>query len=247
MDYAGPQPDFSRIVELWWSGGYEADAFCGLQTLASNVIIGTNPAYTLSDFLAVYPKFFGTPTTITATLTANSNQMVVTSSLTGINLSIGQFLTAPGIPNGTTIIGSTNSTTFTLSNPATTSGTGVSVNVYITPFLPILVIQIYINLARSSVMQARWQDAWQLGMALYVAHYCTLWMGTETGPNSTAAQVAMSGMETGIALSQSVGDVSYSAELPGDTKDWGEWNLTRYGQQFIQFARVAGSGFMWIP
>jgi hypothetical protein len=56
----------------------------------------------------------------------------------------------------------------------------------------------------------------------------------------------MSGLETGIALSQSAGDVSYSAQMPGDSADWGQWNLTRYGEQFIQLARVAGSGFMWI-
>ena len=238
------QPDFERIVELWWSGGYEADAFAGFQNIASNVIIGTNPPYTFSDFLAVYPKFFGPATAIAGTLTANSNQMVVSSAV-GFTLSAGVFIVGSGIPNGTTITSvSSDNTVVTLSNPATTSGT--SATVFLAPFLPLIVIQLYINLARASVMQARWFDTWKLGVALFVAHYCTLWMTTETGPNSTAAQVATSGMETGIALSQSAGDVSYSAQLPSGWDEWGDWTFTRYGQQFMQLARVAGSGMMYI-
>jgi hypothetical protein len=158
-----------RIMELWWSGGYESDAYVGTQALASNVLIGTNPPYTLNDFLAVYPKFFGPATAIVATLAANSNQISVTSDLTSISLTTGSLITGSGIPRGT-IITAVDGSTVTLSNAVTADGTAVSLSVYLAPWLPFFVIQLYINLARASLMQSRYFDSWLLAMGFYIAH-----------------------------------------------------------------------------
>src|SRR6185312_11676962 len=111
--------------------------------------------------------------------------------------------------------------------------------------IPTAVIQTYINLATASLQSARWFDSWLLGMHLFVAHYCTLYLDSEGNPGSTPGQVAISGMGKGILISKSAGDVSGSYETVID-KDWGAWNLTKYGQQLVQMAKIIGSGPMYV-
>jgi len=95
-------------------------------------------------------------------------------------------------------------------------------------------------------MQARWLDTWTLAMALYVAHFCTLYMRSEAGPNQTASQIATSGLEKGVTVSKSAGGVSVGVQVPQGLEAWGGWTETTYGTQLVNFAQAIGSGPIWV-
>lgn len=287
---------------------------------ASGVVIGSNPPYAFNDFLAVYPKFFGTPATgtcteggvsITATLSQATNglytitatnsyavgdyvalakftnaaaangQVVkitaasgttysfqfgnatlasaadVGTSSTACNLTnctlptaiaVGQLVTGPGIPNNSLVLafsGSSGAQVLTISQASTLPG-AQSLNFYTAPIVPMFVLMLYINLAAASVMLARWQDTWLLGMALFVAHYCTMYLRSESGPNLNAAQIAASGLEKGIAIAKAVGSVSTSSQLLTGMEEFGSFNETIYGTQFATLGRGIGAGPLWV-
>lgn len=65
-----------------------------------------------------------------------------------------------------------------------------------------------------------------------------------SAPNG--AQIAAQGLAGGIQTSKSVGDVSVSYQTLVALEDWGQWNLTIYGQELATMARVMGSGPMVI-
>ena len=57
-----------------------------------------------------------------------------------------------------------------------------------------------------------------------------------------AAQVAAAGIANGIMTSKSVGDVSASYTILESLKDWGAWQLTKFGQQLATLAKAIGAG-----
>lgn len=63
---------------------------------------------------------------------------------------------------------------------------------------------------------------------------------------ATGAMIAAQGLAGGIQTSKSVGDVSVSYQVLESLAAWGQWNLTRYGQQLATMAKVVGSGPMVI-
>ena len=130
------------------------------------------------------------------------------------------------------------------------SGTGLQVQVTsITPYngiIPQFVLQSYINLALACLAQPRWLAQWQFAMGLFVAHYLTLYLRSEGNYGSTAASLAASGLERGVVVSKSAGDVSWSMQQVIDAEDWGTWGETSYGAQLVSMAKVVGSGMMYI-
>lgn len=131
-------------------------------------------------------------------------------------------------------------------------GEGAAINITsISPFnliLPQIVLQMYVNLASASVSKARWCEMWPMAMSLFVAHYATLYLSSEGNPGTTAGQIAASGLEQGIVISQSAHDVSASAKpLIDDMKGWGTFTVTTYGAQLVSLARVVGMGGTYIP
>jgi hypothetical protein len=231
-------------VELW-AGEYSYFAlpadFGGLNLVVS----GTNPAYSASDFLQVYPRFGGVPVTLTGTLTAGSNTVPV-NTVTGIGA--GQIIIGPGLPTGTTIASVTPGTTpsITLSQEATIIGQ-VTLTVFPCPLVPIFVLTMYVNLASATLNQARWLDWWQFAMALFTAHYLTLYLRSEGNPTSTPGAAALAGLEKGITISKSAGDVSTTAEILDWVAEWGAWAETTYGTQLVTMAKVVGFGPTLIP
>ena len=151
---------------------------------ASNLTFGTNPAYGIADFLAVYPQF---------------------GTMTG--------------------------------SPATYSGP-----------VPQAVLQTYVNLASASLSRERWCDAWQVGMALFIAHFVTLYLQSSSVPaNSPIKAIVAAGLARGVVVSKSAGDVSESFENPAkDIDGWAGWKLTTFGIQLLTMARLMGMGGMWI-
>ena len=86
-----------------------------------------------------------------------------------------------------------------------------------------------------------------MAMALFVAHFATLYCQSAGGNDSTAQQIASQGKATGIMVSKSVGDVSASYQaIADDLAGWAAWKLTIYGQQLATMAKMYGMGGMWI-
>jgi hypothetical protein len=181
-------PNFNAWLENTWGSGAEFWVSCGFYG-AANLTFGTNPPYTLDDFLAVYPKFFGQPTAYpNATLTSGSATINIANTA---GLLIGQFMQAQGLQPGTVIIGVGNGQ-ITVNKPATTSG-NTTLLVCAAPLLPVGVIQLYLNLASASLQQVRWQEQWYIAMAWFIAHYCQLYLESDAVEIINTTQASLHG------------------------------------------------------
>ena len=114
-------PDLTLFYMSIYGGfGYDyCAAGLAFQGLAAGIPQTGNPPYTVNDFLAMYPKFYGPGTDVAGTLSSGSPTITGVSSTTGILA--GQLVTGTGIPVGT-VVSSTSSTTVTLSQNATATG-----------------------------------------------------------------------------------------------------------------------------
>jgi hypothetical protein len=252
------------LIANWWGGTYESDYAAGIISNAANIATGGNPVYYPTDFFAVYPKFAGPFLNPNGRLVEGNNQITSVSSMNGVVL--GLFLTAPGLPDGTTITAyDTVGKTITVSNEATASAIQQLI-VYAAPLVPVPVVQIYIALAQACVQFNRWLEAWQVAMGWFVAHYLTLYLRTEGeiattlngfgqggfgdggfGGNTNIAQIAASGLARGVTIAKSSQDVSVTNDLLlNDWGSWGAWNETAYGKQLITMAKSIGFGPMYI-
>lgn len=232
-------PNWDLWLDTCW--GIDADLIGTLPAFAgaSNIVVGTNPPFTIQDFLAIFPKFGGVQLMATATSSLGSTILNSVSTTTGIVA--GNLVAGPGIPDGATVV-STSADTITLSVSVTQSNSGFTLTVWNQPTIPFVVLQAFITLASASLVQARWLEQWQMAMCWYVAHFATLYAQSDGNPNSTVGQIAAQGISTGITVSKSVGDVSVSYQPLQGLENWAAWNLTTYGQQLATFAKLIGSG-----
>jgi uncharacterized protein DUF4054 len=232
MLYGTAGVDFQSLTILYYGG-------------ASGMVFPGNPPYTVTDFLGVYAKFFGPPSPFTG-LTLTQGSAVITGFTSTVGIQPGQLVVnLNSVPKDTLVI-STTSTTVTLSNQATANDT--TLTIYEAPFIPIIVVKSYVQLALASLMFQRYQAAWMICMAYFVAHYCTLFMRSESGtPNATAAQVAASGLTKGIIIHRAAGDVSASSKIVEGYEQWGAWGETQYGELFMTIARATNCGPVWVP
>jgi hypothetical protein len=233
--YGGYGYDGCDVGGFGIPGWCQCNAFLGL---ASGVPTGTNPPYTVNDFLGIYPKFFGAPALISATLTSGSPIITVDSTATG--LSVGQLVTCQGLNDGT-VIKSVTMPEITVSSNATASR-ATTIAVYEAQLVPLAVMQLYLNIAIVSIMQSRWREQWELGMALYIAHYLTLYCQTEGNQQSTANQIVANSLQAGITISQGADGVSQGLQVLTKLENWAAWTLTQYGVQLATIARVVGAG-----
>ena len=115
--------------------------------------------------------------------------------------------------------------------------------------LPDLIVQMYIDFANEVVNIARWGKQWKLGMCLFVAHFCSVYLMSFVENNSEAAAVIAAGQSKGLISSKSVGDVSVSYDFSlamQNVDTWGQFNLTLFGNQFVSIAKLNSKGGMWI-
>lgn len=209
--------------------------------LASNILMGTNPPYSATDFFAWFPQFGGTPVTPQGKLDGVSNQVTNVSDMT--SLAAGQAIAGTGIPTGTVIVTASQSTNILVLSQNVTYAGITTLTVYVNPVVPLPVLNAYIYLATNSILQVRYCEAWPFVMALYIAHYLTLYLqGLGQGAGSTPGQIASGGLAMGIRVAKSVGDVSTTNQPLGGFEDWGSYALTTYGQQLVGFAMAVGSG-----
>jgi hypothetical protein len=211
----------------------------------------------------MYPKFFGPPTTASdATLEEGSN---VVHNVCGLcdDSAIGFLVTGPSTismcnGNGGSIPADTvicevdpDAKTITLSQPALKDGK-VNLTIYANPPIPLTLLYYFIYLATKSVMRARYFAAWPLMMALFIAHYMTLYLRAENIPDGTdpaqyAAMIASGGLTKGILVHRAAGDVSATSQLMQGYEGWGAWGMTQYGELFITIARATCMGPVWVP
>lgn len=169
---------------------------------------------------------------------------------------VGQLITGPGLPTGTVITGITEvdpgtpemTTNLTLSNNATISGTVNNLVLYTQPLVPLGVLSLYVNLASACLQYGKYLEMWTFAMHLFIAHYATLYARTSGNPATTAGQLAASGAMLGFQSSKAAGDVSTSQEniMSEAFANWGAFNLTVFGEQFISIASVIGMPIMWV-
>jgi hypothetical protein len=232
-------PDYDQLYREIVGWGWEGATYP--LGAASNILVGTNPPYSATDFYRWFPNFAGTPATVTGTLDGATGVVTGVSDFT--NLATGQLVAGNGIQGGT-VIQSMDQTggTLTLSLPTTATGSQ-SLLIYVSPIVPLAVLNSYIYLASSSILQVRYQENWSYVMALYIAHFLTLWLnGQGSGTASTGGQMAAQGMALGIAISKHVGDVSVASQALVMPAVFSSYALTVYGQMLIPFAMTAGAG-----
>ena len=78
--------------------------------------------------------------------------------------------------------------------------------------IPTAVVNAFISLASASLVQARWgAETWPIAMAMFVAHYLTLYLRSDGDAQYTSpGRVAAAGLARGILVSKSAGGVSVS-------------------------------------
>lgn len=106
------------------------------------------------------------------------------------------------------------------------------------------IVEQFVTMAQATVQERRWKESWFLGMALFLAHFSTLYLQTQAGDNPTAAQVVSAAYARGLITSKSVGSVSVSYDyslIGDDLEGWAAWKLTVYGQQYAGMANLLGS------
>ena len=242
------QPDLSALLEQWWGGYYAGTAALSLISAASNIVIGGNSAWGPNEFFTAYPKFGGTPIPNLAGDTQAGSAQLTLSATAPASLKPGLYISdalQAAIPPATQIT-VVNGTLITMSNEATATVTGDVLYVYPASTVPLPVVVMYIALAQACLQYNRWLEQWNYAMALFTAHYCTLWLRSEGNPGTTAGQLAASGLEKGIIVSKSAGDVSAGSQLPSGLESWGAWQETTYGVQLATLAKIVGWGPMYI-
>lgn len=243
-------PDIQGFYDMIYGTAGVDFAGCTLSQFsqASGLVFNGNPSYTLTDFLGVYAKFGGAPTVISGlTITQGSTIISGFTSDNLAGLAAGQLIVNLNSLQKDSLIVSIDRTglTVTISQPALLND--VSITAYQFPVMPIVVILSYIMLAQASVMQQRYQESWFMAMSYFVAHYCTLFMRTESGePSITASQVASSGLTKGIIVQRSAGDVSATSKIIEGYEQFGAWAETQYGELFISIARATNLGPIWV-
>lgn len=100
-------------------------------------------------------------------------------------------------------------------------------------------ITFWSGVAEKMVNQCVWDDMYETGVQLYVAHELVL-----ARQNVMAAATGgLPGQGGGIANSKTVGSVSVGYDASTTTeKDAGWWNLTNYGKQFYRLVQIFGAG-----
>lgn len=102
-------------------------------------------------------------------------------------------------------------------------------------------VTFWLNVASISLPEARWGAWWSLGQELFVAHHLVL---AARAVNDASLGITP-GEVDGPATAKSVDKVSVSKDASAVTlEDGGFWNMTRYGIQLLQFARMCGTGGM---
>lgn len=252
-------PSIENLLSQWWGTDPQCYAFLAVPGAASNIVIGSNPPFQVSDFLAIFPKFGQALQAVTTLFlgsggtgySVNDTLTLVQSDASNCTITVNTVDGSGVILTWSIVTGGTGYSTANGLGVTGGHGTGATFNVTgISPtnlvVIPVPVLQLFINMASASLQAGRWFDNWTYGMALYAAHFATLYLRSEGNPNSTAGQIATSGLERGVQVSKSVGGVSVGIEQVTGLDEFAGWKETTYGVQLATMAKVVGIGPMYI-
>ena len=113
--------------------------------------------------------------------------------------------------------------------------------------IPSVVIDAFVQLAHACISKARYFDAWNVAMGLFIAHHLTLYLQTMASPDDSIGKIMSAGLAKGLMSSKSAGDLSVSYDFSiftGDFNGWGTYAMTAFGQQLITFAKMYSMGGM---
>lgn len=100
-------------------------------------------------------------------------------------------------------------------------------------------VNFWLNVASISLPECRWGAWWGLGQELFTAHHLVL---AAQAVDDASLGITPGGVD-GPATAKAVDKVSVSMDASAVTlEDGGFWNMTRYGIQLLQFARMVGTG-----
>jgi len=193
---------------------------------ASNVKARNNPPFTIQDFYSTYPQFFETPENekdseewidVEDEIDEESNENELHE--------VSEYSKIEEAKNNKDI----------------------EKDEEIRPLIPIEVIEMYIELAHSSIKQSRYRKAWKHCMCLFIAHFSTLYMQSMVTGDATA--VVHASQSRGLVSSKSVDGVSVSYDFSQmqDLEGFAAWKLTTYGVQLATFAKMYSKGGMYVP
>lgn len=100
-------------------------------------------------------------------------------------------------------------------------------------------VTFWLGVASISLPEDRWGAWWGLGQELFAAHHIVLAAQAvdDVSLGTTPGEVV------GPTTAKAVDKVSVGMDAASVTlTDGGFWNMTRYGVQFLQFARMVGAG-----
>jgi len=116
------------------------------------------------------------------------------------------------------------------------------------PIIPTVVLEAWVKMANASISKARYHDAWELCMGLFIAHFLTLYLQSAASPDDPTSKIVNAGLAKGLVASKSAGDLSVSYDFSiiqgQEFAGWGTYKLTAFGQQFITMARMFSMGGM---
>lgn len=118
-----------------------------------------------------------------------------------------------------------------------------------TEVIPSVVVDAWVKIANASIHKARYHDAWEVAMGLFIAHWLTLFAQGAAQEGDPVQKVINAGLAKGLQTSKSAGDLSVSYDFSSITSDfngWGTYKLTIYGQQFVTLARIYSIGGMCV-
>ena len=100
-------------------------------------------------------------------------------------------------------------------------------------------ITMWLDIGTKMLRAEAWGDLYDHGLSLFTAHHLTL-----SAQNAAASKVGgVPGATTGAVSGKAVDKVSVTYDTSaGIVLNAGHWNLSTYGIQFIQLARMMGAG-----
>lgn len=114
--------------------------------------------------------------------------------------------------------------------------------------IPVPVFNLFKAMADKTIKYDRYKGQWEYLMGLYIAHYLTLYLQTQSG--TPGAQAALQGaLPRGVAQSKSVDGLSISydfMDMANDLAGYGTYKLTAYGQQLATLTKIYGHAGMWV-
>jgi hypothetical protein len=104
---------------------------------------------------------------------------------------------------------------------------------------PTATVNFWLGVGAKLLNADRWGELLDHGLELFTAHHLVV----SARDVAAAAGKGVPGTASGVVSSKSVGNLSMSYDTgAGIEEGAGHWNLSTYGTQFIQLARMVGAG-----